>query len=445
MKMISLNMRTGILAAALVLIGISGAAQNPSRTLTIGQAVDMGIANSKTLRLDTLRLEQARVKQKQISDAALPNASLTAGYTRLSPVDPLVITLPNNPEPIPLFPVILNNYTTRASISQPVFTGFKLKYAQESYGYLEQAARSDVSRDVNEVKFNIMSAYIALVKLQMSRSILVENLNAAKQRVTDVRAQSDRGVATENDVLKTQLYQSNLELSLSDMDNTIAVSQFNLCVLLGLPNSTIVPDTTGLFAAVSLLPEQSYESDALSNRADAQAVDSRVMAAKSNQKVAEAAYYPTVAVGANYTFARPNQRIIPYVDEFRGTWDVGVSMSWSVTSLFTAKHTVADAALQTDQLQTQAQVLDDNIRMEVFQNYSAVLSAIEKIRILELTLRQAQENARQMKVKFDQQVAMMSDVLDADAAVLQSQINLVLQRAEQSTAYYRLLKSTGKL
>lgn len=421
-------------------------AQNATQSLTVAQAVDLGLAHSKTLRMDTLKLEQARIKQQQVTDAALPNAGVTAGYTRLSPVDPLVIQLPNSPEPIPLFPVILNNYTTRASISQPVFSGFRLKYSQESYGYVLQATQLDLERDANEVKFNVMSAFIAYAKLQMSRTIVAENLVAAKQRVTDIAAQLQQGTATDNDLLKAQLYQSNIELALADIDNTISVAQFNLGILLGLPSGTTVQaDTTGLFATINLLPEQAYEADALSNRAEKKAAESRTNAAQVNEKVAQAAYYPMVSVGANYTFARPNQRIIPYVDEFRGTWDVGVTMSWSVTSLFTAKHSVQDAAIQTEQIQTQTEILDDNIRMEVFQNYAAVLSAIDKIRILELALKQAEENSRQVKVRYKEQMSLMSDVLDADAAVMQARVNLVLQRAEQTTSYYRLIKSTGKL
>jgi outer membrane protein len=421
-------------------------AQAPVSTLTISQAVEKGLANSKQMRLDSLKIEQAKNKQLQVNDAAIPNVSASAGYTRLSPVDPVTFIFPGNPEPVTLFPVILNNYTTRVSVSETVFSGWRLKYTQESYGYLTQATVLDAEKDETEVKYNIMSAYISFVKLQLSRQILSENITAAQQRVTDVSFMRDHGTATDNDVLKAQLYQSNLQLSLSDVDNTIAVAQFNLCILLGLPTGTaIATDTTGLFAAISLLPEQNYETEALANRAETKAVDYRMQASQNNEKIAAAAYYPTVAVGANYVFARPNQRIIPYVDEFRGTWDAGITLSWSVTSVFTAKHSIADAELQTEQVRAQSEMLDDNIRSEVFQNYAACLSAIERIKILQLTLQQAEENSRQVKSKFNEQLSMMSDVLDADAAVMQARVNIILQRAEQTVSFYRLQKSTGKI
>jgi len=39
----------------------------------------------------------------------------------------------------------------------------------------------------------------------------------------------------------------------------------------------------------------------------------------------------------------------------------------------------------------------------------------------------------------------MSDVLDADAAVLQAKINLVVLQADTKLAYYQLMQATGQL
>ncbi|HEU4718547.1 MAG TPA: TolC family protein [Bacteroidia bacterium] len=435
---------TGIL-----LIAAGGAfAQNQagSQTLNIGQAVQMGVANSKQLKLDTLKLAQVEAKQAQVSDAALPNVSLNAGYSRLSPIDPVTFQFPGSPEPVTLFPVILNNYTTRASVSEGIFTGWRLKYTEESYGFINKAAQLDVTKDEQEVRLNIMSAYISYVKLTLSQHIVEENLKTAQQRVDEVTSMKERGLATDNDVLKAQLYQSNLELSKSDVDNSIAVAQFNLCILLGLPEGTTInADTTGLFAAVNLLPETQYEQDAVTNRSELKSAGYRVQSSQSNVKLAQASYYPTVGVGADYYFARPNQRIIPYVDEFRATWDVGVNVSWNISSLYTGKHNVQEAQVQLMQTQVQSDMLTDNIKMEVFQNYMACQGAITKMSMLQLAVTQAEENYRQTKARYDQQLSLMSEVLDADAALLQARINLVLQQADVQLSYDKLLKSTGTL
>jgi outer membrane protein TolC len=50
-----------------------------------------------------------------------------------------------------------------------------------------------------------------------------------------------------------------------------------------------------------------------------------------------------------------------------------------------------------------------------------------------------------VKVRYDQQAALMSEVLDAESALLQAQINLILQKADAQVAYYRLQKSAAEL
>jgi outer membrane protein TolC len=414
--------------------------------LNISQAVQLGVANSSQLKLDSARLEQSRLKQVQASDYALPDVRVNASYSRLSNITPLAFQFPGNPEPVTLMPNVPNAYALSASVRQNVFAGWKLKYTQESYGYLTQAAQLDVQKDRDEVQFNIISAYLSFVRLQLARQIVNENLEASGQRVQEVTAQRDRGLATENDVLKAQLYRSNIELSKKDIDNSIAIAQFNLCILLGFPSGTgIDADTSGITAAISLLTEQAYEQQALASRSDMKAADYRVQASESNIHVAQSAFYPTLSVGANYLDARPNQRIFPLTDEFRSTWDVGVTLSWSVTALYTAHHVVEDAQVQSLQAHTQAGMLNDNVRMEVFQSYTLCQGALDKITMLELAVAQAQENSRQMNAKFNQQAALMSDVLDADAALLQARINLAMQRVDARIAYYRLQKSTGTL
>ena len=168
-------------------------------------------------------------------------------------------------------------------------------------------------------------------------------------------------------------------------------------------------------------------------------------ASNSNVGMAKSVFYPSLNIGANYYFARPNQRIIPYVDEFRSTWDVGVSLSWNLTSLYTGKHSVQESQVLLMQAQVQTDILSDNIRMEVFQNYAGCQNAINKMATLELAVKQAEENSRLVKARYAQQAALMSEVLDAETALLQAQVNLVLQKADAQVSFYRLQKSAGDL
>ncbi len=414
--------------------------------LTITQAVQLGMTNSKLLKLDTIKYNQTTTKQLQVNDAALPNVFVNGGYTRLSNITPVTFQFPNDPNPVVLLPNIPNAYSASVGVREGIFSGWKLKYSEESYDYLTKASQLDVAKDQSEVQLNIMSAYVSFVKLKLSQQIVDQEIVAAKKLVEELQTQRDKGVVTDNDVLKAQLYESNMELTKSDVDNTIAVAQYNLCIMLGLAaGTTIETDTTGMFATIALAAESAYENDALANRSEKKATDLRLQASQANVKVAQSVYYPTVNLGADYLDARPNQRIFPLTDEFRSTWDVGVTVSWNLTSLYTGRHGVEDAQQQVAETQMQSAMLDDNIKMEIFQNYSYCLTAINKIPLLELAVQQAEENSKTTKARFDQQSALMSEVLEADASLLQARVNLVLQRADAKLSFYKLQQSAGDL
>jgi outer membrane protein TolC len=331
-------------------------------------------------------------------------------------------------------------------LREGIFNGWKLKYTEESYNYLTKATQLDIDKDQSEVRLNIMSAYVSFVKLKLSQQIVDQEIVALKKLVDEIKSQRDRGIVTDNDVMKAQLHESNVELAKSDVDNSIAIAQFNLCILLGLKQGSIIEtDTTGLFAAVQLAAESVYESDAFANRNEKKSLDLRVQASQANVKIAQSVFYPTVSLGADYLDARPNQRIFPLVDEFNNTWDVGVTVSWNLTSLYTGRHSVEDARQQVSQMQVQSSMLDDNLKMEIFKNYSFCQTTINKIPMIALSVKQAEENYRMTKARYDEQAALMSEVLDADAALLQARVNLVLQGADAQLSFYKLQQSAGDL
>ncbi|MCX6310320.1 MAG: TolC family protein [Bacteroidetes bacterium] len=420
--------------------------QSVASPITITQAVQLGLSNSKQLKLDSMKFNQTQVKQSQIKDAALPNVFVNAGYTRLSNITPLSFSFPGNPEPITMMPNIPNTFSASIGLREGIFNGWKLKYTEESYNYLTKATQLDIDKDQSEVRLNIMSAYVSFVKLKLSQQIVDQEIVALKKLVDEIKSQRDRGIVTDNDVMKAQLHESNVELAKSDVDNSIAIAQFNLCILLGLKQGSIIEtDTTGLFAAVQLAAESVYESDAFANRNEKKSLDLRVQASQANVKIAQSVFYPTVSLGADYLDARPNQRIFPLVDEFNNTWDVGVTVSWNLTSLYTGRHSVEDARQQVSQMQVQSSMLDDNLKMEIFKNYSFCQTTINKIPMIALSVKQAEENYRMTKARYDEQAALMSEVLDADAALLQARVNLVLQGADAQLSFYKLQQSAGDL
>jgi len=417
-----------------------------AQVMTLEQAIKQGIDNNRQLKISNYKVALAETKYKEAVDLTLPSLKASAGYTRLSDVDEPKIQFPGAPEPVALFPVYVNNYSGKVSLSETVFSGFRLKYAMESQKLLQQAAKLDATKDRDEVVFNIINSYFNLYKLQQAIQIVTENLRSLDQRINESQKMEGQGILLHNDLLKLQLQRSNTELTQIDLRNNLSVATYNFNILIGSnEKSTVNIDSTIVKETDALKPLDEFISDALKSRSDLQATQTRSKSMENNFRIAKNSYYPQLAVAANYYDARPNPRVIPPQDKFVTTWDAGVVLTWDLMNLYSNKHNVADTRIQVQQSEENIHLLEDGIRMEVNQSYVACQESKQKIEVMQSTLQQAEENNRIVSSRYKSSLALTSEVVDADAALLQANINLALAKADACVNYYRLMKATGNL
>lgn len=415
------------------------------QTLTLEQAIKLGTEQSKALKVSSSKIVTSEARSKQYAAAAIPNVSLNGSYTRLSNnITPFIVQLPGAPEGLALNPQILNQYTSGVSVTEPIFAGFRIKYALESARYVEEATRLDYEKDKSEVVLNIAAAYLNLYKIDVSKRLVQENIRQLNEQLTNVKNFEKQGLAIGNEVLRTQLQLSNIELSQIDITNSLNVANYNLNIMLGLPTDTqIQVDTNAIFSAKQLQTFDEYLQQAVNSRSDLKALDIRGKSVSTQVNMARANYYPTVNLFGNYFYNRPNQRVFPQQDKFKDTWSAGITLSYNLSNLFTNKNQVAEATSLALQTQTQYEQLSDNVKMEVNQNYLAVVQSQQKIEVARRSVAQAAENYRTTQSRYGNGVALLTDVLDANVLLLQANINYISARADAELAYQRLLKATG--
>jgi outer membrane protein len=417
-----------------------------AQVLTIDEAIKLGLDNNKQLKISAYKVEQAEIKYKQAVDLTLPSLKASAGYTRLSDIEPPQILFPGADKPVALFPVYVNNYMGKVSLNETIFSGFRLRYAMESQKLLEDATRLDAVKDKDEVVFNIANAYISIYKLEQSIKIVDENLNSLDQRITETKKLEAQGVVLHNDELRLELQKSNIQMSRIDLQNNLAIAEYNFNILIGRnEKSDVVIDTTIVANQAVLQPLDTYLDEALKNRSDLQALSTRRRSLENNVKVARTGYYPQLAIAANYYDSRPNPRIIPPQDVFVSTWDAGVVMSWDLMNLYSNKHVIADTRIQLRQSEEVQSQLVDAIKMDVNQSYVTCQQAAQKIELTKVSVQQSEENFRIVNSQYNSSLALTSDLVDANLVMLQAKVSQTLARADALLSYYRLMKSTGSI
>lgn len=428
---------------AVALILLAGVIQ--AQKLTLDNAIQLATANSKQLKLSAAKVNVANAKVDQNINSFIPQVTLNSNYTRLSNnIQPFTITIPGFGSQV-LNPQILDQFTNRLSVQSTLFNGLRNQNNLKTTQYLETAAKLDAEKDATDVRFNAISAVLNLYKGQQTLKLVDENLKLADTRITDVTNMYNAGTMLQNDVLRTALNKSNLEISRVDVESGINTANYNINILLG-QNEGVVNefDEASLFPAAEQKSVGDWIKDAIANRSDKKAADTRSLVSKIGINNAKVGYMPTLTAGFNYYYNNPNQRIFPQQNTFKGTWDIGATLSWNLTSLYSSGANVREARQNVVVNQLTSSVIEDGIKMEVNANYNSYTVAKAKIDLAQKALDQALENQRVVKNRVDSGINLQSDLLDADAFVFQGQINLLNAKIDAQLAYFKLLKSVGK-
>jgi outer membrane protein len=417
----------------------------PQQKLNLQQSLEIAFKNSNEIKISNSKVIGADAKVTEVKSQYLPQLKLTANYTRLSDVPAFQVQLPFSPHPITIADVILNNYSVKLSLQQPVFTGFRTSALSNAAEYYSEAANEDVNKTKNEVAFLVYSYYLNLYKAQQIKALLQESIKSANQHIVDTKNFMYNGLATKNDLLKFEVQESNIQLSLIEANNNIDLARSALNKSLGFPL-----DEKTEIEPIEIKVEPFNDNlnglinEALVNRSEIKSVKYSLEAGKENIKASRSGYFPSVFVSGNYTYANPNQRYQPPLEKFKGTWDVGITFSWDIWNWGGTSSQVVQAEQNLYQAQTSIDQLKDNIQLEVNQNYLSLKYAKEKLDVTQKAIEQADENLRTFKEKYDVQLATSTDIIDAENLLLQAKTNYTNALIDYKLAKVKLDKSAGR-
>ncbi len=424
---------------------LSNAFGQDIKKISLQEAFDLAAQNSKQLMVDSLKIQALDFKKKQAQNAMLPVVGVSSSYTRLSGNIDELPPINFMGKDIVLNKQILNQYNNRVSVQQPIFQGLKNWNTMKSIGQLKIATDLDRQKDQQDIKLNVIQTYYNLYKLQQTKIVLDSNITQTQVRVNDISKFKNAGLALNNDVMRAELQKTNLLVSQADVESAIDITNFNMCILLGLDISTKIEVENPEVVKDANTTIQSLIASSYADRAEFKAQDYRTKAADYQIKASKSAYMPTVSAVGNGYYNNPNQRIFPQENNFKATWDVGVSVSWNIMQLYTARAVVSDAKNQKAQLQQATAQIKDGISMEVNAAYETLKVALLKIDLAQRAIDQATENKRILDNRFGAQVALLSDVLEADQFLLQAQTNLLNAQADAAIANYKLQRSLGAI
>lgn len=423
-----------------LLMGITAIHAQEKKHLSLDEAVQLGIQNSKSLKIDAAKIEEATADLLEAKNRQLPELKVSGSYMYL-PTKPTVDLKISTGSGGAGGPEVHQVAYASANLSVPIYSGGRIKYGIQSAKYLVEASKLSTENDKTAIAYNVAQAYNNLFKANQSIKVLEENLTASQKRDETFLKMENNGIIARNDRLKANLQTSNIELQLLEAKNNYNIANINMDLLLGLPETTeIEVDQNYIEEGNDVKPVSFYINEARENRKDLQSLAQQRKAAELGTKAAKAENLPSIAFTGGYVAAD-----IPKFLTVYNALNVGIGISYNLSNLWKENSSLKQSKAREMQLAATDELLNDNIKLDVNREYQNTDYSKKRISVFEKSAEQANENYRITRNKYDNGLATMTELLDADAAQIAANVGVINAKADAALAYRKLLQTTGTL
>ncbi len=412
------------------------------KSIGIEELFKLAIDSSQQLRVSRLDTDIAQQRIEVAEMLRNPNLAVSASAIYLGDAT-LYDSKLSNKITVPL-PHFGNSYSIQAS--QVIFRGGIISNTISVATLQQQIAAMGYKKNSMDVKLLVAASYFDLFKMFNQRTVYERNIELAKLRISNINKMYNHGMVTRNDIIRNELLITNLNTTVQQLNNNAAILTQQLNVTLGFSDTTIIqPDTNILHnkpVASSLANSLSF---AYQNHPDLESARLGTKITEKGVEIAKGDRLPTITLSASNSLARPVTNISPARDMYNNGWQAGLGISYSISSLYNSKKNIQLAKTQLKQQHQIVELQRQNIEISVKSAFIKHQEARQLLVSAEKSLQLAEENFRIVDKKYLNQMAILTDLLDATNARLDAELQQKNAEISIIYTYYQLQRAIGNL
>lgn len=334
--------------------------------------------------------------------------------------------------------------------SQVIYAGGALIAGVKMAEIGERIAELDVAKSRQEVRFMLAGYYLDLVKLQNQQEVIDRHLELTQRVLDQMRAREAAGVVLRNDLTRYELQLKQLELTKVRLTDAQSIIHHQLVTALHRPSTqTIVPDTLSVNAALSQLEqaasEQLWQSRAAGSHLGIQQAQAAEELSAQQVKLTRAGSIPTIAAVAKDELFGPFVNDLIPVNSNVNVWFVGLGLQYDLGSLWHNYRAIRKAKSEHAAAQERTEMAREGVTNGVHAAYVHFLTAFTEVETQQKQVQLANENYELVEKRYHNELALLTDLLDASSMKLQSEMALVNARIGLLYQFYQLQYTTHTL
>lgn len=337
-----------------------------------------------------------------------------------------------------------NNFALEAQLA--VYAGGAISSGIELAELEKQLAEMDWQKNRQDIRFLLVGHYLNLYKLNNQIEVLHKNLELTDQIIANMQARLEQGTALQNDITRYELQRETLRLQLAKVEDACKIANHQLVITLHLPEGTVVqPDTTLNDSRIQTLSEANWQELAAQNNLNLQQAETGIKINRQREKLERSERLPKISLMAAEHLDGPITIEVPVLDNNFNYWFVGVGVKYNISSLFKNNRKLKAARLNVRKAQETYELAQEQTNHAVQESYVNFLTSFTDLRTQQKSVELADENYSVTSNRYQNDLALLTDMLDASNIKLSADMGLVNARINVIFNYYKMKYITHTL
>lgn len=407
---------------------------------TLERALRQALADNPDARLAQHRLAAAQAGLDQANAAFWPRLQFQSSYA-------------GSDNPMQAFGSILNqraynygsppdfndlpavdNLNVRGLATVPLYAGGRTTAARHAARAHTDAARQDEAALRNALGFEVTRAFHTVLKTRQFVRAARAAREALENSLAVARRRHDSGTLLKSGVLDLEVRLAQAREDLVRARNAEALATRALRALLG-----VEPEDPDEFEVADTAPAlEAPDAGDFSGRPELAASRHRERAAAEQMREARSGYLPRISAFGSLDYDHGWK-----FNHGGGSWTAGALLQWDLWDGKLTRAKVREASAQLEAARTEQRKLRLALDLETAQARLDLQAAAERRAVTEHAVAQAQESATLTRARFEQELALPRDLMDAETALITARVRRAEAEADWQIAIGALRKALG--
>ncbi|MGN0232254.1 MAG: TolC family protein [Muribaculaceae bacterium] len=410
--------------------------------LNVESLFELAEQRSTTIRIMDYKIDESQMAYKSARSERLPDLSAGISFAYLG--NGFITDRDFSNGKSIYIPHYGNNLAIEAS--QIIYSGGAITNGIKAAEIGRELAAINRESTSNDIRFALLGYYLELAKLKAQQKVIVENISLAEKLIEEMNNKLLQGVALKNDITRYELQLSEIKLRLEKNTEMVNVMNFHICNILGFDDTYIEPDVKEILSTdVNVGQIDNLFEIADSNNADIKRSTLTIELLEKYRNIEKSALKPKVALFANAHFDGPITIEVPTINNNFFYWNVGISLSYNISSLYKAKNKISEAKAKITTAKQSLTETKETVMDNVYKAYQEFKTTETEVSTYSKTVELASENYTITSNRYINGMALVTDMIDASNVKLNAEIELQNSLINRKFSLYKLKYLTNTL